>query len=258
MLLAIDCGNTNTVFAVYDGENLRGEWRATTNAKQTADEYAVWLTQLMTLAGIRREEVTGAIIANVVPAALFSLTDLCRRYFKCEPLVVGEEGVDLGLEVLIERPGEVGADTLVNAVAVHERYPGPVILIDFGTATTFDVIDENGNYCGGLIAPGVNLSVDALHMAAARLPRIGIRRPKQVIGKATVPAMESGVFWGYIGLIEGLVTRIIEAYGGGKLTVVATGGLAPLFADATGAIDHLDPDLTLRGLAAVYRRNRPS
>ncbi len=258
MLLAIDCGNTNTVFAVYDGDGFRGEWRSTTNAKQTADEHAVWLTQLMTLSGIRLEEVTGAIIASVVPAALFSLVDLCRRYFACEPLVVGEEGVDLGLEVLIDRPGEVGADRLVNAVAAHARYPGPLILIDFGTATTFDVIDGNGNYCGGVIAPGVNLSVDALHMAAARLPRIGIRRPKQVIGKATVPAMESGVFWGYVGLIEGLVARISEAYGGGKPTVVATGGLAPLFADATGAIDRLDPDLTLRGLVAVYRRNRPS
>jgi type III pantothenate kinase len=258
MLLAIDCGNTNTVFAVYDGDGFRGEWRSTTNAKQTADEHAVWLTQLMTLSGIRPEEVTGAIIASVVPAALFSLVDLCRRYFACEALVVDEEGVDLGLEVLIDRPGEVGADRLVNAVAAHERYPGPLILIDFGTATTFDVIDGNGNYCGGVIAPGVNLSVDALHMAAARLPRIGIRRPKQVIGKATVPAMESGVFWGYVGLIEGLVARISEAYGGGKPTVVATGGLAPLFADATGVIDRLDPDLTLRGLVAVYRRNRPS
>ena len=254
MFLAIDSGNTNTVFAVFEGDDLRGEWRAETNAKRTADEYAVWLTQLMAIEDVKRQEVTGAIIACVVPAALFALVELCRRYFASEPLVVGEEGVDIGLDVLVDRPEEVGADRLVSALAAHERYPGPLILIDFGTATTFDVIDGDGSYRGGVIAPGVNLSVEALYRAAAKLPRIGINRPATVIGKATVPAMESGVYWGYVALIEGLVERIAGEFGA-KPTVVATGGLAPLFADATDSIDHLDTALTLRGLAMVYRRN---
>ena len=254
MFLAIDSGNTNTVFAVFEGDELRGEWRAATNAKRTADEYAVWLTQLMAIEDVKRQEVSGAIIASVVPAALFALVELCRRYFDSEPLVVGEDGVDVGLDVLVDRPDQVGADRLVGALAAHERYPGPLILIDFGTATTFDVIAGDGSYRGGVIAPGVNLSVEALYRAAANLPRVGIERPAMVIGKATVPAMESGVYWGYVALIEGLVERIAREFGA-KLTVVATGGLAPLFAEATDSIDHLDTDLTLRGLAMVYRRN---
>ena len=254
MFLAIDSGNTNTVFAVFEGDELRGEWRAATNAKRTADEYAVWLTQLMAIEDVKRQEVSGAIIASVVPAALFALVELCRRYFDSEPLVVGEDGVDVGLDVLVDRPDQVGADRLVGALAAHERYPGPLILIDFGTATTFDVIAGDGSYRGGVIAPGVNLSVEALYQAAAKLPRVGIKRPAMVIGKATVPAMESGVYWGYVALIEGLVERIAREFGA-KLTVVATGGLAPLFAEATDSVDHLDTDLTLRGLAMVYRRN---
>jgi type III pantothenate kinase len=256
MLLAIDCGNTNTVFAVCDGDDMRGEWRIATDGRRTADEYAVWLTQLLTLHGLKREDITGAIIATVVPDALFNLQALCRRYFKTEPLIVGD-GIKLGVKVLLDNPDEIGADRLVNAVAAHERYPGDLILIDFGTATTFDVVNSAGDYVGGVIAPGINLSIEALHMAAAKLPRIGVKRPSHVIGKATVPAMQSGVFWGYISLIEGLVSRIGGEIGR-KPTVIATGGLAPLFADATKVIDHLDPHLTVRGLLAVWRLNKPA
>ncbi len=254
MLLAIDSGNTNIVFAVFDGETVRGEWRSSANTDRTADELGVWLMQLMTIAGLRREDIDAAIVASVVPAMVFQLKTLCRRYFGCEPLVVGDEGVDLGLEVRLDRPEEVGADRLVNAVAAHKFYRGPLIIIDFGTATTFDVVDGDGNYCGGAIAPGINLSLEALHMAAAKLPRVAVARPRAVIGKATVPAMQSGVFWGYVGLIEGLVARIKDEFGA-AMTVLATGGLAPLFKEATPVIDHLTEDLTLRGLLEIHRRN---
>lgn len=257
MLLAIDCGNTNTVFAICDGDEIRGEWRITTDGRRTADEYAVWLTQLLALHGLKREDVSGAIIATVVPDALFNLQSLCRRYFQTDPMIVGEAGVKLGVTVRLDRPDEVGADRLVNAVSAHALYPGDLILIDFGTATTFDVINGAGDYVGGVIAPGINLSLDALHRAAAKLPRIGIKRPSAVIGKATVPAMQSGVYWGYISLIEGLVSRIAGEIGR-KPVVIATGGLAPLFADATSAIDHLEPHLTVRGLMAVWRLNKPT
>jgi len=255
MLLAIDSGNTNIVFALFDGDELRGEWRSSTNTDRTADEYGVWLTQLMAMQGIDRTLVDACIIASVVPQVMFTLKNLCRRYFGHEALVVGENGVNLGIEVLLDRPEEVGADRLVNAVAAHKYYKGPLIVIDFGTATTFDVVDKSGNYCGGCIAPGINLSLEALHAAAAKLPRVAIGRPKRVIGKATVPAMRSGVYWGYVGLIEGLVRRIMAEFGE-KMTVVATGGLAPLFSEATDVIDHLQSDLTLRGLLEIYRLNR--
>ena len=257
MLLAIDSGNTNIVFAVYDGDERRGEWRSSADPSRTADEYAVWLTQLMALEGLTRDGVSDAIIANVVPAAAYSLRALCRDYFTSEPLVVGEPGVELGVEALVDHPEEVGADRLVNTVGAYQRHGGPLIVIDFGTATTFDIIDDEGNYYGGVIAPGINLSLEALHVAAAKLPRIAVKKPERVIGKATVPAMQSGVFWGYIGLIENIVRRVAEEYGA-DMKVVATGGLAPLFAEATEAIDHLDPELTMRGLLEIYRRNRPS
>ncbi|MEE9141023.1 MAG: type III pantothenate kinase [Alphaproteobacteria bacterium] len=257
MLLAIDSGNTNIVFAVYDGETLRGRWRSPTDPHRSADEYAVWLTQLMALDGLEPAAIDGAIIANVVPAATNELESLCRRYFRCEPLSVGDDGVDLGIRALVDAPEEVGADRLVNAVAVHGRYQGPVIVVDFGTATTFDVVDAEGNYCGGVIAPGINLSLEALTMAAAKLPRVPVERPPRVIGKATVPAMQSGIFWGYVSLIEGLVQRIREEFGA-DMAVVATGGLARMFTEATDAITHHDEDLTLRGLMQIYRRNKAS
>jgi type III pantothenate kinase len=255
MLLTIDCGNTNTVFAVYDGDVARGEWRISTDARRTADEYAVWLVQLMGLQDLRREYVDGAVIATVVPGALFELKTLCRRFFDTDPLVVGDPGVKLGVKVLLDHPQEVGADRLVNVVAGHGRYPGELILLDFGTATTFDVVNAKGDYVGGAIAPGIGLSIEALHMAAAQLPRIAVRKPEKVIGKGTVSAMQAGVFWGYVGLIEGIIARMAAEIGA-KPTVVATGGLAPLFTEATPAIDHLDADLTVRGLVAVWRKNR--
>jgi type III pantothenate kinase len=254
MLLAIDSGNTNIVFALYDGGERKGEWRSSNDARRTADEYGVWLRQLMALAEFDATDVDEAIIATVVPETLFSLKTLCRTYFDCDPMVVGEPGVDLGIEALVDSPSDVGADRLVNAVAAHSRYGGPLIIVDFGTATTFDVVDGDGNYFGGIIAPGINLSLEALHMAAAQLPRVAVRRPDKVIGKRTVPAMLSGVYWGYIGLIEGLIVRIVDEYGA-DMAVVATGGLAPLFAEGTEAIQHLDPDLTLRGLSEIHRRN---
>lgn len=255
MLLAIDSGNTNIVFALFDGDDLRGVWRSSNDSRKTADEYGIWLTQLMSLGEFAADDITNAIIATVVPETLYSLKTLCRTYFKCEPLVVGEPDVKLGIKALVDAPEDVGADRLVNAVSAHMRYDGPLIIIDFGTATTFDVVDKDGNYFGGVISPGINLSLDALHSAAAKLPRVAVQRPPSVIGKRTVPAMLSGVYWGYVGLIEGIVTRIREEYGA-QMTVVATGGLAPLFAEATDHIEHLDLDLTLRGLYEIHRRNQ--
>jgi type III pantothenate kinase len=208
----------------------------------------------MDLDGLGTDDIDAAIIANVVPETQFSLKTLCRKYFGCDPLIVGDPGVDLGIEILVDAPDEVGADRLVNAVAAHRRYGGPLIIIDFGTATTFDVVDENGNYFGGVIAPGINLSLDALHSAAAQLPRVAVERPERVIGKHTVPAMMSGIYWGYIGLIEGLVARIVDEFDS-PMKVVATGGLAPLFAEGTEAIEALDLELTLRGLAEIHQRN---
>ena len=254
MLLAIDSGNTNIVFAVYDGDERRGEWRSSSDAKRTADEYGVWLNQLMGLDGLKTQDIDAGIIANVVPETLFSLKTLCRKYFACDPLIVGEKEAELGIDILVDTPDEVGADRLVNAVAAHHRFGGPLIIIDFGTATTFDVVDEDGNYFGGVIAPGINLSLDALHAAAAQLPRVAVQRPERVIGKQTVSAMMSGVYWGYIGLIEGLVARIGAEFGA-PMKVVATGGLAPLFAEGTDVIEELDLALTLRGLAEIHRRN---
>ena len=256
MLLAIDAGNTNVLFAVQDeqGRTL-GSWRASTDPRRTADEYAVWLTQLMALEGLEPGQVDGAIIASVVPPAMFALKTLCRRYFKAEPMVIGEPGIDIGIDVRIARPDQVGADRLVNGIAAFQRFGGPLIVIDFGTATTFDVIAADGAYEGGVIAPGINLSLDALDRAAAKLPRIAITGPPQrVIGDATVPAMESGTYWGYVGLIEGIVSRVKGEYGA-PMKVIATGGLAPLFAKATACIDEIDPEITMRGLSEIYRRN---
>jgi type III pantothenate kinase len=257
MLLAVDCGNTNIVFALYDGETQRGAWRISTDHRRTADEYGVWLTQLMELEGLDRRAVTGAIIASVVPDVIFELKTLIRRYFRCDPLLIGHNGIKLTIPVRMDRPEEVGADRLVNAVAAHHLYGGPLIVIDFGTATTFDVIDTDGGYIGGVISPGINLSLEALYMAASKLPGIAITRPQQVIGRSTVPAMQSGIFWGYIGLIEGLVQRIRSEFGK-PMKVIGTGGLAPLFKEATPAIEIVDGDLTLRGLAMIYAANSKS
>ena len=256
MLLAIDSGNTNTVFAVFDDQGaVLGEWRASTTATRTSDEYGVWLLRLMELEGLKADDIDAAIIATVVPATLRSLKVLCDKYFKTEALVIGDEGVKLGVEVKIENAHEVGADRLVNAVAADAKYGGPLICIDFGTATTFDIIDKDGNYAGGVIAPGINLSLEALHMAAAKLPRVAVERPAKVIGQGTVSAMQSGVYWGYVSMIEGMVARIREEFRA-DMDVVATGGLATLFSEATRVINWTDQDLTLRGLYLIHQRNQ--
>jgi type III pantothenate kinase len=255
MLLAIDVGNTNSKFALYDGDTQRGIWRVSTDRKRTADEYAGWLLQLMQVGGVAKGEVHRVIISSVVPEALFHLTTLSRRYFGAQAQVVGEPGLKLGIEARIDNPSEAGADRLVNAVASHTAYGGPLIVIDFGTATTFDLVDGQGNYCGGVISPGINLSLEALYLTAAKLPHVAIKRPAKVIGTATVPAMQSGIFWGYVGLIEGIVARIRAEYGT-PLKIVATGGLATMFGEVIDIIQHIDPDLTLKGLVLIDRLNR--
>ncbi|MDB5317077.1 MAG: pantothenate kinase [Rhodospirillales bacterium] len=254
MLLAIDAGNTNVVFAVHDGIEWRGRWRIATRDDRTSDEYAVWLMALFQHVGLKATDVTRCVIGTVVPAALYDLRRLSRTWFDCEPLIARAH-LDWGFEIRVDQPQEVGADRLLNSLAAHTIYRGPLIVIDFGTATTFDVVAEDGAYVGGVIAPGISLSIEALHRAAARLPRIGIGRPQAVIGRSTVPAMQSGIYWGYVGLIEGLVSRIRGEYGT-PLKVVATGGLAPLFAEGTTIIEKTNPDITLEGLRLLAGRNR--
>lgn len=255
MLLAIDVGNTNIVFAVFAGEDVRGKWRLSTDARRTADEYAILLKELFALEGITFADIKNIIVSSVVPQSAYALKTLCKDYFGRKPMVVGKEGIKLGLAIKTDSPAEVGADRLVNAVAAFKKYKKACIVIDFGTATTFDVVDGKGDYLGGLIAPGINLSLDALHRAAAKLPEIGVEKPKQVIGKSTVSAMQSGIYYGYLGLIEGSITRIRKELKKNLLTI-ATGGLAPLFAEATDAIDKADEDLTLYGLNEIYKRNK--
>jgi type III pantothenate kinase len=253
MLLVVDAGNTNVVFAVHDGETWRGIWRIATEPQRTSDEYAVWLMTLLNLSGLKQAEIDRTVIGTVVPAALYHLRRLCRDYFSSEPLVARSD-LDWGFDIKVDNPAEVGADRLLNSLAAHRLYSGPLTVIDFGTATTFDVIDATGAYLGGVIAPGINLSIEALHSAAARLPRIGIGRPQAVIGRSTIPAMQSGIYWGYVGLIEGLVARIQAEYEA-PLKVVATGGLAPLLAEGTTVIGVVAPDLTLDGLRLLAERN---
>ncbi len=253
MLLVVDAGNTNIVFAVHDGKTWRGIWRIATDDQRTSDEYAVWLLMLLQHSGLKVSDIERAVLGTVVPAALYHLRRLCRDWFDVEPLIT-RSALHWGFDIRVDNPSEVGADRLLNALAAHEIYGGPLIVIDFGTATTFDVVDRDGAYMGGVIAPGVNLSIEALHKAAARLPRIGIGRPQSVIGRSTIPAMQSGIFWGYVGLIEGLVNRIRGEYGK-PLKVVGTGGLAPLFNEGTAIIDHVDPDITLEGLRMLAGRN---
>ncbi|PLR21031.1 pantothenate kinase [Caulobacter zeae] len=253
MLLAIEQGNTNTMFAIHDGQSWIAQWRAATESTRTADEYVVWLSQLMSMQGLGFRSLDACIISSVVPQSLFNLRNLSRRYLNVEPLVIGENA-RLGVDIRIDKPSEAGADRLVNAVGASMVYRGPLIVIDSGTATTFDVVAADGAFEGGIIAPGINLSMQALHEAAAKLPRIAIQRPGKIVGTDTVGAMQSGVFWGYISLIEGLVSRIKEERGE-DLTVVATGGVASLFEGATDSIDHFDPDLTIRGLLEIHRRN---
>lgn len=256
MLLAIDVGNTNMVFAVHDGDNFVAEWRCNTESMRTADQYFVWLAQLMTHKGLDAGGISEVVISNVAPATLFNLRVLCDRYFGCRPLVVGKPDCVLPVEVRVDNPAEVGADRLVNTVAAFRTYGPDLIVVDFGTATTFDVVAEDGAYIGGVIAPGVNLSLEALKAAAAHLPHIDVSMPHAVIGTNTVHCMQSGIFWGYVGLIEGIAARI-SAERDRPMTVIATGGLAPLIARGSRMIEHVDPDLTMRGLVMIRDYNTP-
>ena len=263
MLLAIDCGNTNTGFAVFDNNSCIGKWRTSTNPNRTADEYAVWLTQLLALKSLSLKDINSIIIANVVPETEFNLQYLCEQYFFLQPMIVGDKDLNLGIDIHIDEPSELGADRIVNAVGANDLYKGPLIIIDFGTATTFDITESDGSYAGGLIVPGINLSLEALYNAASRLLRITIEpQPKSktsndtysIIGKSTKTAMRSGIFWGYIGLIEGIIERVKGEYNI-PMQTVATGGLAPVFAGSTAAIDFVDQDITIHGLVLISNRN---
>lgn len=256
MLLAVDVGNTNIVFALFEGREIKSRWRVATDPRRTADEYAVWLLQLMQIQGFDAKAVKQILVSTVVPRALHNLTVLSQKYFKLEPLIAGQPPVEWGFEADVDEPRSLGADRAVNAIAAHAKYPGDLIVVDFGTATTFDVIDFNGAYKGGIIAPGINLSLDALVNAAAKLPRIAIEAPtrtKSVIGRNTEDQMHIGVFWGYVAMMEGLIARM-RAEIGRPAKVVATGGLAVLFGDHTDIFDHVDTDLTLDGLAILAER----
>ncbi len=255
MLLAIDNGNTNTLFAIHDGEAWSVEWRIATDASRTGDEYAVWFHHLLAMQGLSFSDITDCVISTVVPQSLFNLRNLSRRHLNVEPIIIGEDGVNSGIQVRTDNPDEVGADRLVTALGATVHYNGPLIIVDSGTATTFDIVSADGAFEGGIICPGINLSVKALHDAAAKLPRIAIKRPPKVIGTNTVEAMQSGVFWGYISLIDGLINRI-KAEDGRHFTVIGTGGVASLFEGASDNIEKYDPNLTINGLYEIWRLNR--
>ena len=256
MLLAIDAGNTNLVFALVKGGEIRARWRIATDPRRTADQYAVWLHQLLELEGYAKADVEAAIIGTVVPRALHNLEVLASKYFHVEPLIAGQGKAEWPIPLDVDEPKSVGADRALNAIAAHERYDGDLIVIDFGTATTFDVVDASGAYKGGIIAPGINLSLDALVNAAAKLPRIAIEAPDgnmSVIGRTTESQMLAGIYWGYVAMMEGLVSRL-KAEIARPVRVIATGGLAVLFDKHTDLFDAVEPDLTIRGLSLLYNR----
>ena len=253
MLLAIDAGNTNIVFALLDGGEIRARWRIATDPRRTADEYAVWLYQMLELEGFGKDAVDAVIIATVVPRALHNLEVLAGKYFGVEPLLAGTGAAAWPIELDVDEPQNVGADRALNVIAAHAKYAGDLIVIDFGTATTFDLVGGSGAYKGGIIAPGINLSLDALVSAAAKLPRIAIEAPADasVIGRTTESQMLIGIYWGYVAMIEGLTDRMKREFGG-ALKVIATGGLASLFDRHTDAFDAIEPDLTIQGLSLLY------
>ena len=255
MLLAVDVGNTNIVFAMFDGHEMRTRWRIATDPRRTGDEYAVWLIQLMQIEGIARSDVTAMIVSSVVPRTRHNLDVLARKYFDVAPLFAGEGEAQWGIQIDVDEPRSLGADRAVNAIAAHAKYRGDLIIVDFGTATTLDVVDSGGAYKGGIIAPGINLSLDALVNNTAKLPRIAIEQPRDdsVIGRNTEDQMLIGVFWGYIAMMEGLIARL-KAETGRPMRVIATGGLAVLFNDHTDVFDEVDGDLTLQGLAMLAQR----
>lgn len=255
MLLAIEAGNTNVVFALYDGKEILHSWRCKTDPARTADEYASWLYPLFLQAEIDFSDVKDAIFSSVVADANFNLKRLCDKHFNCTPIMVGQDPIQLDIKVKIRKPEEMGADRLLHAMAVKHYYKFPAIVVDFGTSTTYDVIDEYGDHCGGVISPGINLSMTALRQAAGALPKIAIAKTDTVIGKDTVHAMQSGLYWGVISSVEGMVARL-SAEMNAKPFVIATGGLSPLFAEGTKSIDLHDEDLTMKGLIAVYHQVR--
>lgn len=257
MLLAVDVGNTNVVFALFEGRKIKARWRIATDPRRTGDEYAVWLMQLLEIEGVERSAIDQIIISTVVPRALHNLQVLADKYFKVEALIAGFPPVDYGMEIDVDEPRSLGADRAVNAIAAHAKYSGDLIVVDFGTATTFDAIDFNGAYKGGSIAPGINLSLDALVGNTAKLPRIAIESPRtdSVIGRNTEDQMLIGVFWGYVAMMEGLIARM-RAEIGRPAKVIATGGLAILFQKHTQLFDAVDADLTLEGMAILAEKAR--
>ena len=254
MLLVIDIGNTNTSLGVYDGETLAAHWRLTTARSRTVDEWGVHARNLFGLAGLDFKSIEAIAIASVVPPLNFTLKQMAERYFHLTPLFI-DDTVDTGVPILYEPPSDVGADRIVDAVAAIKKYGAPCIVVDFGTATTFDAINSRGEYLGGVITPGITISADALFQRAAKLPRVEIKRPRKVVGAATVEAMQSGLYHGYVGLVDGILRKMIEELGG-EPKVIATGGLAPLIAKGSEFIQEVDENLTLDGLRLVYERTR--
>ncbi|PAQ14841.1 pantothenate kinase [Bacillaceae bacterium SAOS 7] len=253
MIFVLDVGNTNTVLGVYENDVLKYHWRIETNRNKTEDEYGMIIKNLFEHEGLTFSQIDGMIISSVVPPIMFSLEKMCQKYFNIKPLIVGP-GIKTGLNIKYENPREVGADRIVNAVAAIHEYGSPLIIVDFGTATTYCYIDEGGHYMGGAIAPGINISTEALYSRAAKLPRIEIVRPGQIVGKNTVAAMQAGILFGYVGQVDGIVNRM-KAQSKKTPTVIATGGLAPLIAEEATSIDVVDPFLTLKGLCLIYKRN---
>lgn len=254
MIFVLDVGNTNTVLGVYDEEILKYHWRIETSRNKTEDEYGMVIKSLLQHEGLTFEQFDGIIISSVVPPIMFALERMCKKYFGIKPLIVGP-GIKTGLNIKYENPREVGADRIVNAVAGIQEYGSPLIIVDFGTATTYCYINEEKQYMGGAIAPGIGISTEALYSKASKLPRIEISRPDGIIGKNTVSAMQSGILYGYVGQVEGIVNRM-KAQSKLEPTVIATGGLATLIANESTAIDVVEPFLTLKGLQLIYKRNR--
>ncbi|AUM73208.1 type III pantothenate kinase [Paracoccus jeotgali] len=254
MLLCIDTGNTNTIFSIWNGTKFVSHWRIATDHRRTADEYFVWLETLITLRHFEMD-ITACIISSTVPRVVFNLRVLCNRYFNTRPLVVGRPDCLLPAYPRVDAGVTVGPDRIVNTWAAHARHGGELIVVDFGTATTFDVSDEDGAYVGGVIAPGVNLSLEALHAGAASLPHVDVTKPDQVIGGNTIACIQSGIFWGYIGLVEGVIEKI-RAERDRPMKVIATGGLAPLFEQGTDVFDSVEDDLTVQGLRLIYEFNK--
>ncbi|WP_042147450.1 type III pantothenate kinase [Paucisalibacillus sp. EB02] len=255
MLFVLDVGNTNTVLGVFVEEELKYHWRIKTDRYKTEDEFGMLIKSLFDFSGIKLQDITGVVISSVVPPIMFSLDRMCKIYFGIDPIIVGKDTVKTNLEMCYPNPKEIGADRIVNAVGALKEHKAPLIIIDFGTATTYCYINESKEYCGGIISPGINISMEALYQRASKLPKIEIEAPESVVGKSTVEAMKSGVFYGYIGQVDGIVNRI-KKDAGKDAKVIATGGLAQLIGESTDTIDHVDPFLTLKGLYEIYKMNR--